>query len=877
MHLIEDLILPRVERPSRYIGQELNSVHKPLSEVEVRICLAFPDMYDLGLSNLGLLILYSLLNGQPGVWCERAYAVGLDLEHELRSRSLPLFSVESRTPLSEFDAVGFTLQYELSYTNILNMLDLARIPLLCAERGDEHPIILAGGPCAFNPEPLADFIDCFIIGDGEDSVLQLARALRATRGMARDERLKALRKVKGAYLPAFYPTATLENGTVVGAPGAAPVRKSLLLSLESTPYPTDYIVPFTQQVHDRVSLEVLRGCTQGCRFCQAGMIYRPVRERNLDTLSDLMRETIEKTGYEEISLSSLSTCDYSRPRALVAQSVLRGGPDNVAVSLPSLRMDTFSLDLVDMVQSVRKTGLTFAPEAATPRMRAVIDKDIPDEMLFETTETVYRKGWDHIKLYFMIGLPTERDEDVLRIAYLAQEVLRRGKAVNRRAALRLGVSTFVPKPHTPFQWDRQIDIPETLHKQSLLRDRTRAFGLKLGRHEAEQSLLEGILSRGDRRLGRLLLQAYRNGCKFDGWSEHLDLRRWEKAADQTGIDALDYLRERPLDEPLPWDHIDTLVTKQYYVKEYLKSRMEMLNRDCRYTGCSTCGVITEQKDSCVEMLSRKKKGIKEEKAWERPELPGLPPQTPAQRIVARFERTGKMRLLSQLETANVWTRALRRAGLRMCYSEGFHPQPRLAFSSGLPVGMATRADYVDVLMLCAVAPLEIKLRVNRVLPPGFTVLDCGEVPLSAPSLMAAITGADYLIEVPRSSMASVLDPSELMARGEIVVQRRTKKGDLKPVDIRPLIRFFELDRAEEDLVSYRVGLHNVDQLAAKPRELVEQLMGIAEADQVVVRVTRLESYLEGGAPVESLFLPAEQAGRVELAALQERAGSVRAF
>ncbi|MEW6280397.1 MAG: TIGR03960 family B12-binding radical SAM protein [Candidatus Eremiobacterota bacterium] len=854
---IEDMLLPRVEKPSRYIGQELNSVHKDPAEVDVRLCLAFPDMYDLGLSNLGLLILYSLLNKRPGIWCERVYSVGVDLEQELRARDIPLFSVESCTPLDRFDAVGFTLQYELSYTNILNILQLGRIPILASEREDRHPIILAGGPCAFNPEPLADFIDCFVLGDGEDAIVEVAEVLKETRGLPREQRLEALTRVKGAYVPALYPTATLADGTVVGAPGVPPVRKALLLSLEKTPYPTDYIVPFTQQVHDRVSLEVLRGCTQGCRFCQAGMIYRPVRERNIDTLADLMRETIQKTGYEEISLSSLSTCDYSKPKALVASSVLQGAPDNVAVSLPSLRMDTFSVDLVDMVQSVRKTGVTFAPEAATPRMRAVIDKDIPDDMLFETTEKVYSMGWDHVKLYFMVGLPTERDEDVLRIAFLAQEVLRRGRRVNSRASLRIGVSTFVPKPHTPFQWDRQIDVEETLHKQRLLHERTRAFGLKFGRHDAEMSFLEGVLSRGDRRLGRLILEAYRLGSRFDGWHEHMNLARWQAAAENTGLDLGGYLRERSLDEPLPWDHIDTLVEKQYHVKEYIKSRMEMLNRDCRYSACSTCGVITEEKNSCVEMLSRQKKGLKEEKTWARPELPEQPPQTPAMRLQARFARTGSMRLLSHKETINVWCRALRRAGIRMCYSEGFHPQPRLAFSSGLAVGLATRGDYIDVLLLERVAPEEFRLRANQALPPGFEVLAAGELPLSAPSLMAAIVASEYELELPPGAPA--WDPAELLARETIDVQRRTKKGDFKTVDIRPLLTDFRLLPDGR----YRLAMRNLGELVGKPGEAVE-LLPLTDEQRDTVKITRLSSLIERDGKlveVETLWLAPRESPR----------------
>ncbi len=449
--LLESEVLARVEKPSRYLGCEWNTVHKDLAEVDVRMALAFPDLYDLGLSNLGLLILYSILNRQPGVWAERAYMPALDLEAQLVARGLPLFSLESKTPLSRFDAIGFTLQYELSYSNILQMLKLSGIPLRAAQRDTDMPLLIAGGPGAFHPEPLADFFDAFVIGDGEDVILELVQALRETKRLDRDAQLNRLADIPGIYVPALYPLKQTARGEWIPDTDSRVILKRSVASLDATPFPTDYIVPFTHQVHDRVSLEVLRGCTQGCRFCQAGMLYRPVRERSLETLAQVTRETIAKTGYEEMSLSSLSTCDYSQVRGLVDQAVDLGMPDNVSISLPSLRLDSFSVDLADMVASMRKTGLTFAPEAASPRMRAVIDKWIPDEELIEVTGQVYARGWDVVKLYFMIGLPTENDEDVLAISNLAKRVLPHGRQYNKKARVNLGVSTFVPKPFTPFQ------------------------------------------------------------------------------------------------------------------------------------------------------------------------------------------------------------------------------------------------------------------------------------------------------------------------------------------------------------------------------------------------------------------------------------------
>jgi len=616
---IHEDVLPRVQKPSRYLGTELNTVHKDPRAVATRFCLAFPDMYDLGLSNLGLLILYNVLNAREDVWCERAYAPAPDLEEILRAESLPLFAVESKDPLSAFDLLGFTLQYELSYTNILNMLDLGGVPVYSADRGDADPIVVAGGPCVFNPEPLADFIDAFAIGDGEDVVLDMVDSVQRTKRLPRRERLEALAAIPGIYVPALYPVMEIEGGWVVpDVERGGMIRKRVVPDLDAAAYPTAYIVPFTEQAHDRVSLEVLRGCTQSCRFCQAGMTTRPVRERTLETLDRLMNETMDKTGYEEFALSSLSTCDYSQVRSLVAQSVTTAMKRGANVSLPSLRSDSFSVDLSDMVRTIRQSGLTFAPEAATNRMRAVINKWIADDDLVAMAEEVYRRGWDTMKLYFMIGLPTETDEDVAAIGHLANRVHRAGRAVNPRPKVNLGVSTFVPKPHTPFQWDAMINVEQTLYKQHLLRNILGRHGPKFGKHDAQTSYLEGVVSRGDRRVGSLLFLAWKKGARFDGWSEYLRWDAWQEAIAEWGLDADSYLAEISRERPLPWDHIDVLITKQYHLDEFALSRESRLTPDCRYTKCNDCGVIHNEKKLCASMLKTSREGIKIERNWKRP-------------------------------------------------------------------------------------------------------------------------------------------------------------------------------------------------------------------------------------------------------------------
>jgi radical SAM family uncharacterized protein/radical SAM-linked protein len=846
--LLDTEVFARVEKPSRYLGCELNTVHKDVAQVDVRIALAFPDLYDLGLSNLGLLILYGILNKQPGVWAERAYMPALDLDAQLQARGLPLFSLESKTPLRAFDAVGFTLQYELSYSNILHMLWRSGMPLRAAQRDADLPLILAGGPGAFHPEPLADFIDAFVIGDGEDVVLELVQALRDAKGLSRDAQLQRLAAIPGVYVPARYALTRTAKGELVPDTGGRVIRKRSVASLDNTPFPTDYIVPFTGQVHDRVALEVLRGCTQGCRFCQAGMLYRPVRERSLETLATLTAETIAKTGYEELTLASLSTCDYSQVRGLVDQAVNLGLPDQVAISLPSLRLDSFSVDLADMVATLRKTGLTFAPEAATPRMRAVIDKWIPDEELLEVTEQVFARGWDTVKLYFMIGLPTETDADVLAITDLAKRVLANGRRHNKRARVNLGVSTFVPKPFTPFQWDRQISIEETLDKHQLLRDHMRQFGLKFGHHDAQMSYLEGVMARGDRQVGRLLEAAHRLGCKFDGWGEHFDFRRWQEAAEHSGVEMDAYLRKRDLHEVLPWDHIDCMVDKQYFVDEYWRSRLALLAEDCRQVKCHQCGVIDTDRDGCLTMLRTSREGRAQEKHWQRASSPTRPQTRAQQRMRFRFTLQGPLRFLSHLETLRAMTRALRRAQLPVHFSQGFHPQPQLTFATALPVGIESTGEYADVVLSAPLEPRHFQERLNRVLPAYMRILEARTVPLKAPALMSERLAAQYDVEVPVSFVPPAVIPlharvQAFLAHDDIPVQRWHKKGPRR-VNIRPGITRLEVKPPAGAMVTLAMLLREDAEAKAKPAEVAHALLNLNDEQLHSVRIIKHEAFVQ---------------------------------
>jgi len=846
--LIDD-ILPAVQKPSRYLGNELNAVHKDLAQVNVRIALAFPDLYDLGLSNIGLMILYRVLNDVPDVWCERVYAPAVDMEAEIRARGLPLFTLESTTPLRDFDCVGFTLQYELCYTNIVNMLDMAGIPFFSSLRSDRDPIIVAGGPVAFNPEPISDLIDVIILGDGEEAVLALARALKTGRGRPRQERLDLIQvEVPGAYIPARFPTVTLPSGDIVRDPAVAPIKKAMIPDLNKVPFPTDYIVPYVQQVHDRISLEVLRGCTQGCRFCQAGMIYRPVRERSLENIAALTEEAIRKSGYEEISLSSLSTCDYSRVKALVEQQVRLTGPKNVSVGLPSLRLDSFSVDLAEMTSGVKKTGLTFAPEAASDRLRAVIDKWIPDEELINTTREVFSRGWESVKLYFMIGLPTETMDDVEAIATLSERVLKAGRQVNKRARIHTSVSTFVPKPHTPFQWERQVTMAEVKEKHDLLKKKLYPIRqIKVSLHDSPTSWLEGILTRGDRRLGRTIVEAWRRGARFDGWTEHFKPEAWSEAFLATGIDPDRVNRRRTLEEPLPWDHIDCLVTKDYHKKEWLKAVAAGLTTDCR-TACHRCGVIDEHKQLCVNQIYTARAGKKEEAGWTMPPMAELTPPNPdsVMRLRFRFTKTGEIRFLSHLELQSAMTRAFRRAEIPVARSQGFNPHVKLSFATALPVGLISHGEYAEIDLINPMTADEFLARMERVLPTGLEFLWASEIRIGSPSMGKLIVASGYEADLERARIENGSGPIESMvtaflASESVKVERRMKDG-MRIHDVRPAVLslHFYPEGPGEGLLRFVLREGNE---SARAKDVVRGLLHLDETAANRLQVRKLDSFI----------------------------------
>jgi radical SAM family uncharacterized protein len=592
-----DRILPDVQKPGRYTGGEYNSIVKDWDTIDVKVALAFPDVYDLGMSNLGLAILYDILNQEKDMLAERVYVPWPDMEAAMRQAGLPIYSLETHHALKSFDLIGISLPYEQLYSNVLTLLDLAGLPLLSQDRDESYPLVMAGGNAVFNPEPMADFIDFFVIGEGEQVVLEIVEAYREVREADRDAQLRRMARIPGVYVPRLYAPSYFEDGTLARIEPLVDEAESHVIKRITPVMPpavTRFIVPFVDVVFNRASIEIQRGCTRGCRFCQAGMIFRPVRERSVEEILNTVDVIVRETGYEEIGLLSLSSTDYTKIGPLVKALSDKYQDRSLSLSLPSSRVESVTVDLVDMLSHGRKTGFTFAPEAATDRMRDVINKSIPTEELLEVAEMVYSREWRLIKLYFMIGQPTETDEDVRAIAHLARQVLEVGRRHHgHKAQVRVGVSTFVPKPHTPFQWAPLNDMETIRRKQAILKEELRRTkGVIYNWNEPEQSLLEATLSRGDRRVGQAILRAWQKGCKFDAWHEHFRADLWRQAFEEAGLDQGWFAnRPRLADEVFPWDHIDAAVEKRWLLMDWYAAQRGETKIDCR-EHCFNCGILT---------------------------------------------------------------------------------------------------------------------------------------------------------------------------------------------------------------------------------------------------------------------------------------------
>jgi radical SAM family uncharacterized protein/radical SAM-linked protein len=782
------------QKPSRYIDNEVNAVHK---EATVKVALAFPDIYEIGMSHLGLKILYKIINDLPFASAERVFSPWVDLEAEMKEKGLVISSLESNRPLRNFDIVGFSLQYELSFTTVLNMLHLGGIPVRSEDRAGScgYPLVIAGGPCTVNPMPMSPFIDAFLIGDGEEAVKEMMDAFyewKTAGDGKRETVLRALSVIEGVYVPAVHDSSSF-------------IRRRIVESLDASPYPDQPVVPYTSIVHDRVNIEVSRGCPMGCRFCQAGTIYRPVRERSAGKVLELAEKALRNTGYEEVAFTSLSAGDYS-----CLLQVLRGfnrkfGKEKIAVSLPSLRVASVNTGLLKEIRSVRKTGFTIAPEAGTDRLRRVINKDFTEEDYEQALRTLFEEGWLNLKLYFMIGLPTETMEDIEAIPKMAMKALRTAKQYAKRFVnINIGVSPFVPKAHTPFQWYGQNPSAELKGKKNYIKDALMRRGFNVKGHDINMSLLEAAFARGDENVALLIEKAWSFGCRLDGWTEAFDFDKWKRAMEATGVDAAHFAtRTFDSSDILPWEKIDTGVTKDFLRKEYRRALAGEITADCRKV-CHKCGLDC-RKDMEGETSCGQKTARCEDLYSPDPRVSASPLNAPNRfkpvNIRVEFSKTGRLRYLSHFELVTLLHRAMRRAGFSLQYSQGFHPSPKTSFGPPLGVGVAGLSEYFDMEVLPPF-DLEVNKRIlNSLLPDGVSVISMAAVSSKAKSLNSFIMRYEYEIKA-----GDVTNMFKFLSGREINVDR--ERG---PVNIREMVE--EARLIDED----RVKLFLVDQGEIKVR------------------------------------------------------------
>jgi radical SAM family uncharacterized protein/radical SAM-linked protein len=722
-------VLHLTEQPSRYLGSEVNRIKKDPKSVQLKFLLAFPDLYEIGTSHFGIQILYHLINREPDMLAERVFAPALDMEAQLRGKGLPLTSLESGIPMSHFDIIGFSLLYEMNYTNVLGMLSLAGLPFLSGERRETDPLVIAGGPCTSNPEPVADIFDAVVIGDGEAVVPRLTRAWKDWKqhGEGRkDELLGEWARLEGVYVPKYYEPSYDANGFQTlgrhpGPPDIAPaaIRRGIVPELRTEDFPDRPIIPFGKPIHDRLRIEVARGCTRGCRFCQAGMIYRPVRERSVGQLMSLAETSLAATGYEDLSLLSLSTGDYSDIVPLMQKLMARCEKDRIAVSFPSLRAGTMSPELMTLVKKVRKTGFTMAVEAGSQRLRDVINKNIRREDIFTMVEDAFGLGWQVIKLYFMIGLPGETPEDLEEMVTLVKDIHKIKGPKGRKGKINVSVNTFIPKSHTPFQWAGQLSMAESMARIEGLKQALRIPRIQFKWQNPENSFLEGLWARGDRRLTRLLITAYEKGCRFDGWNDHFRYDRWAEAIGDAGIDADFFVtRNRDLDEPLPWDHIDMRIEKEFLKGEWRKAQAAAVTPDCRDNPCVLCGVC-DHKTIRPIFSNHDTGGGPAPKGGK-----GEPDQEFFKAVTVTYSRTGQARYFGHLELVNILLRAIRRAGIPVAYSQGFHPMPKISFDDPLPLGYESLGEAFRMRVPGNVRPAMVMEKLNPQLPEGLWITDC---------------------------------------------------------------------------------------------------------------------------------------------------------
>lgn len=833
-------ILPHVEMPSRYLGTEINSIKKNWHDVDLHVALAFPELYEIGSSHFGIQILYHLLNDQPNISAERVFAPALDMEEQLRSNEIELFSLESRRSVKDFDLLGFSLLYELTYTNVLNMLELCRIPYLSKDRDLNYPLVIAGGPCTANPEPMADIFDAMVIGDGEQVLLSMCDAWlkwRQAKVPCKEDLLSKWADIQGVYIPSFFKNGF--SGEKKDSSEASEnkskhiVKRAILSDLNKAYFPIDPIVPYGKPVHDRLRLEVARGCSRGCRFCQAGMIYRPVRERKPENLVKMANNALKSTGYEDLSLLSLSTGDYGCINELMTTLMRTCEKEHISVSLPSLRAGTLTFDLMEQIKKVRKTGFTIAPEAGSQRLRDVINKNITEQDIIQTVKNAFEMGWHVIKLYFMVGLPTETQQDIDAIADLVIKLRKLKGPKGKRKQINVSVSTFIPKGHTPFQWAPQISPLDTERIITYLKDRINGKGVQLKWQHPNVSLIEGMMARGDRSMLKLIMAAHQLGCKFDGWNDYFSFDKWRQAFDETDIKPEKFINQR-LDpsNPMPWDHLNIGLSKKFLLKEWELATGCHITKDCRWHSCTGCGIcdfeniapivydngVTFDSDIANEAADSSTGGF-------------------YHKYKVGYSKLDNARLLGHLEMVKVFHRAIKRAGIVTEFSKGFHPMPKISFDNPLPLGMESECEHFFISIPVEVSPLKLLKKLNQTLPEG---LRLKHVQLKKTSKkQSEVKTVTYQITI----KDGFFDQNRLhsfMSREKWILNRTNRKGKTKEIDLKEIICWAKIEASNKMIIC----LNEKPGMIVRPIEILTEVFKFQTDDARSARILKIDVYDE---------------------------------
>jgi radical SAM family uncharacterized protein/radical SAM-linked protein len=837
-------ILASINRPGRYLGHEYNSVRKVWESAKIRFALIFPDLYEIGMSHQGLQILYHLLNNREDFLAERCYCPDTDLERLLQQKEVPLTSLESARPLTDFDVLAITLPYELCYTNILTILNLAAIPPYSRDRDNSFPLLLGGGACSLNPEPVADFFDAILLGDGEEAIIDIASLLAEHKDdkLAKDDLLDLLAEIDGVYIPAHFQPEYSSHGRLLAihrtGGSKEHISRRIINDLNQIEHLKHPIVPNAKIVHDRMGIEVARGCTRGCRFCQAGITYRPVRERSSEKIMELAECGLDDSGFEELALLSLSTGDYSCLEQTLPQLMDRFAGRFISVAMPSMRVGTLTPEIMEQVKRVRKTGFTLAPEAGSERLRRVINKGITEDDLIATCTEAFALGWRIIKFYFMIGLPTETERDIDEIIQLVQKAMavRSGGPAKGKKQINVSIGTFVPKPHTPFQWEKQLSIEESTQLIRRLQNGLPRKGVNFRYHSPQISFLEGVFSRGDRRLSRLTELAWQAGARLDGWDENFDLSRWQKAAELCQLDLDDFLRTREMNETLPWQHLQTGVDLQFLKDELEKAKEEIYTPDCRYHACQKCGLCDFKtifpivynrpgKEAYTEISSPAptvKEKVKRDNLAE----------TGHFKYLVHYSRAGNVCYLGHLEILQVIFRTLRRASIRTNFSQGFNPSPKISFGPALPVGTESLAEFFIMDLPTPLGdPASITERLNAKLVPGLKItkieLHSGKVPEKI--------RISYSLTLPGNITDSERIRAEEFVNSDSFIVSKTRKGKTKEIDIRPLIKGFSITN------SATVQIEMVSASAEpgiKPLEALTEIFGLDKERSLQTKILK---------------------------------------